>query len=81
VREGRREGHARWVGPGQAVSGPCTGEKGDKAEREGRPWVGPQGEKREGKKERKWAGPNRNRRGKIKVFQMLLNLNLKVEFK
>jgi hypothetical protein len=51
-------------------------------EREGRPWAGPQGEKKEGEKEKeKWAGLNRNRKGKIKVLQMVLNLILKFEFK
>jgi hypothetical protein len=65
-----------------ARAGPCGKEKGEKGEREGRPWAGPQGEKREGEKgKEKWADPNRNRRGKIKVFQMLLNLILKFEFK
>jgi hypothetical protein len=66
----------RPLGPGRA--GKRRGRRGEGGETVGR---AARGEKRRGKRKEKWASPNSNRRGKIKVLQMLLNLILKFEFK
>jgi hypothetical protein len=59
------------------VRGIEGGEGGEEGEAMGR---AARGEKRSGKRKEKFAGPNSNRRGKIKG-QMLLNLILEFEFK
>jgi hypothetical protein len=86
-REGRKRGHVReelgWTGEWAARAGKenggegkgrgpgCRGEKEKKGrKREGKRagWAGPKGEKREGEKKKEGE-------------QMLLNLNMKIEFK
>jgi hypothetical protein len=68
AREGRREG-ARAAGePGERLLGRMRERRERRGRGRGGRGPGRKGRKEKEKRKGKWAGPNRDRRGKIKVF-------------